>query len=239
MHYISVIDSLGHFIKKDNLYRIRRNFKISLNLHKFLKWQQAYCLILSIIPNFRIIYKIIYKFGLRPKIIRTIWPDPQLCNAKISAVTDSKLASESANFSTVRLNPQIFSGRHTNARRTPMAIINAAMVIVRHTCLKSSSLPTHNVGNTRWLKGKPGNLGVRSTMLSQCTVPLLLSTSVSCERPFSTAVLVTSIARHAIVWLWSVQTLIWYVWSQVHGCAEETSVLLNTPGCYEKLLHKL
>ena len=115
-----------------------------------------------------------------------------------SVVTDSEFASESTNFFTVCPNPNTQTFQHpshecTSHVSTAMEIINAMTVIVRHTWSLAASPPTTSV-IPRWLKGKPCNLGASSTMLSQCTVPLSQSTSVSFERPFRTAVLVTSMA---------------------------------------------
>jgi len=84
--------------------------------------------------------------------------------------------------------------------------------------------PTHNVCSACWLKGKPGNLGVRSTMLSQCTIRIhLLCTSFSITGDIYSDTCTRLAVERA-------EMLIWDMWRQVHGCAEETSVLLNTPG---------
>jgi len=48
----------------------------------------------------------------------------------------------------------------------------------------------------------------------------------------------TSIETRTFLAVECTYILIWDMWRQVYECAEETSVLLNTPDCYKKLPYK-
>jgi len=88
---------------------------------------------------------------------------------------------------------------------------------------------THNVCSASWMKGKPGNLDVHSSMLSQCMVPIrLLCTSFSITGNIYSDTCTRLAVEHADV-------LIWDMWCQVHRCSEESSILLNTPGLLWKV----
>jgi len=88
--------------------------------------------------------------------------------------------------------------------------------------LKSRRPPTSSTVPTDW--SKSGYLGASSTILSQFEFSPSSSTGGSRLGHTRTCL--------AVEWA---DMLIWDVWCQVHGCAEETSVLLNTPGLLTKV----